>query len=155
MEWVDFSKSNSIPMKIFGKEAGALCEYEDAFNLFCCQDGNGFINRSELACVMSNLGETLKPEEIQVTTWKIHSVKMVLDKLDWGDISQLEGIWRLYVIQGIRDGQGWAFSSKVGRPKKAQGCAWSPVHRGLYYSLFPYNHSYKKLLYFIKNSSIL
>ena len=33
---------------------------------FCCQDGNGFINRSELACVMSNLGETLKPEEIQV-----------------------------------------------------------------------------------------
>ena len=27
--------------------------------------------------------------------------------------------------------------------------------RGLYYSLFPYNHSYKKLLYFIKNSSIL
>ena len=52
---------------------------------------------------------------------------MVLDKLDWGDISQLEGIWRLYVIQGIRDGQGWAFSSKVGRPKKTQGCAWSPV----------------------------
>ena len=27
--------------------------------------------------------------------------------------------------------------------------------RGLYYSLFQYNHTYKKLLHFIKNSSIL
>ena len=33
---------------------------------FCVQDGNGFINRGELACVMMNLGETLEPEEIQV-----------------------------------------------------------------------------------------
>jgi Ca2+-binding EF-hand superfamily protein len=29
-----------------------------------CQDGNGFINRQELACVMMNLGETLTGEEI-------------------------------------------------------------------------------------------
>jgi len=53
-------------------------EIREAFQVFD-GDGNGFINRSELACVMSNLGETLKPEE----------------------------------IQGIRDGQGWAFSSKA------------------------------------------
>ena len=33
---------------------------------FCLQDGNGFINRQELACVMGNLGEALTPEEIQV-----------------------------------------------------------------------------------------
>jgi Ca2+-binding EF-hand superfamily protein len=30
------------------------------------QDGNGFINRQELACVMGNLGEALTSEEIQV-----------------------------------------------------------------------------------------
>ena len=36
---------------------------------FQVQDGNGFINRSELACVMMNLGETLKPEEMQVTIY--------------------------------------------------------------------------------------
>ena len=30
--------------------------------------------------------------------------------------------------------------------------AWT---RGLYYSLLEYNHTYKKLLYFIKNSSSL
>merc|ERR1711872_1121888 len=36
----------------------------EAFQVFD-GDGNGFINRSELACVMSNLGEVLKPEEIQ------------------------------------------------------------------------------------------
>ena len=30
------------------------------------KDGNGFINRQELACVMGNLGETLTQEEIQV-----------------------------------------------------------------------------------------
>ena len=29
------------------------------------KDGNGFINRSELALVMQNLGEKLEPEEIQ------------------------------------------------------------------------------------------
>merc|ERR1711990_1280352 len=39
-------------------------EIREAFQVFD-GDGNGFINRSELACVMSNLGETLKPEEIQ------------------------------------------------------------------------------------------
>ena len=30
----------------------------------CSQDGNGFINRQELAIVMMNLGETLTGEEI-------------------------------------------------------------------------------------------
>ena len=30
------------------------------------QDGNGFINRQELAVVMSNLGEKLSTDEIQV-----------------------------------------------------------------------------------------
>ena len=30
------------------------------------QDGNGFINRLELAVVMQNLGEALEQEEIQV-----------------------------------------------------------------------------------------
>ena len=29
------------------------------------QDGNGFINRQELAVVMGNLGETLSQQEIQ------------------------------------------------------------------------------------------
>ena len=29
------------------------------------QDGNGFINRQELAVVMGNLGERLSPQEIQ------------------------------------------------------------------------------------------
>merc|ERR1712037_742159 len=33
-------------------------EIREAFQVFD-GDGNGFINRSELACVMSNLGETL------------------------------------------------------------------------------------------------
>jgi len=32
---------------------------------FNVQDGNGFINRQELACVMGNLGEALTPAEIQ------------------------------------------------------------------------------------------
>ena len=32
--------------------------------LFILQDGNGFINRQELAVVMMNLGETLTGEEI-------------------------------------------------------------------------------------------
>merc|ERR1712130_398422 len=44
-------------------------EIREAFQVFD-GDGNGFINRSELACVMSNLGETLKPEEIQ----KVHAL---------------------------------------------------------------------------------
>ena len=30
------------------------------------QDGNGFINRQELACVMGNMGEALTQAEIQV-----------------------------------------------------------------------------------------
>ena len=34
------------------------------------QDGNGFINRQELAVVMNNLGERLTQEEIQVLTNK-------------------------------------------------------------------------------------
>ena len=37
------------------------------FNIFVIgQDGNGFINRLELAVVMQNLGEQLEQEEIQV-----------------------------------------------------------------------------------------
>ena len=35
---------------------------------FIFQDGNGFINRQELACVMGNLGIELSPEDIQVVT---------------------------------------------------------------------------------------
>ena len=31
------------------------------------QDGNGFINRQELGLVMSNLGEKLTSDEIQVS----------------------------------------------------------------------------------------
>merc|ERR1712179_144769 len=40
-------------------------EIREAFQVFD-GDGNGFINRQELACVMSNLGETLSAAEIQV-----------------------------------------------------------------------------------------
>merc|ERR1711893_507360 len=39
-------------------------EIREAFQVFD-GDGNGFINRQELACVMSNLGERLTQEEIQ------------------------------------------------------------------------------------------
>merc|ERR1711872_961389 len=39
-------------------------EMREAFQVFD-GDGNGFINRQELACVMSNLGESLTPAEIQ------------------------------------------------------------------------------------------
>merc|ERR1712172_387433 len=39
-------------------------EIREAFQVFD-GDGNGYINRQELALVMSNLGLTLKPEEIQ------------------------------------------------------------------------------------------
>merc|ERR1712215_88418 len=39
-------------------------EIREAFQVFD-GDGNGFINRQELACVMSNLGESLTPAEIQ------------------------------------------------------------------------------------------
>ena len=38
----------------------------ETFFLFLLQDGNGFISRHELAVVMSNMGETLSREEIQV-----------------------------------------------------------------------------------------
>ena len=31
------------------------------------QDGNGFINRGELSCVLQNLGMPLDGDEIQVT----------------------------------------------------------------------------------------
>ena len=41
------------------------------------------------------------------------------------------------------------FSVKVGILAQGGG------GRGLYYSLLEYNHTYKKLLHFIKNSSIL
>jgi len=39
-------------------------EIREAFKVFD-GDGNGFINRQELACVMNNLGEALTPDEIQ------------------------------------------------------------------------------------------
>eukprot|EP00092_Neocalanus_flemingeri_P068445 GFUD01083663.1.p1 GENE.GFUD01083663.1~~GFUD01083663.1.p1 ORF type:complete len:150 (-),score=49.87 GFUD01083663.1:52-501(-) len=39
-------------------------EIREAFQVFD-GDGNGFINRNELACVMTNLGVALKAEEIQ------------------------------------------------------------------------------------------
>merc|ERR1712121_116473 len=39
-------------------------EIREAFQVFD-GDGNGFINRQELACVMGNLGEALTPAEIQ------------------------------------------------------------------------------------------
>merc|ERR1711864_29851 len=39
-------------------------EIREAFQVFD-GDGNGFINRQELACVMNNLGESLSPSEIQ------------------------------------------------------------------------------------------
>ena len=34
--------------------------------MYIVQDGNGYINRQELACVMMNIGEKLTLEEIQV-----------------------------------------------------------------------------------------
>ena len=40
--------------------------FYDVEDNILCQDGNGFINRQELACVMGNLGEALTPAEIQV-----------------------------------------------------------------------------------------
>eukprot|EP00092_Neocalanus_flemingeri_P001216 GFUD01001295.1.p1 GENE.GFUD01001295.1~~GFUD01001295.1.p1 ORF type:complete len:150 (+),score=55.52 GFUD01001295.1:74-523(+) len=39
-------------------------EIREAFKVFD-GDGNGYINRQELACVMGNLGEALTPAEIQ------------------------------------------------------------------------------------------
>jgi len=39
-------------------------EIRGAFQVFD-EDGNGFINRQELAAVMKNLGEQMTPEEIQ------------------------------------------------------------------------------------------
>ena len=41
----------------------------DQSKLLYHKDGNGFINRQELACVMGNLGETLTQEEIQVPSF--------------------------------------------------------------------------------------
>ena len=48
-----------------------LTAYLKFFHLFnfIYQDGNGFINRQELAVVMKNLGEQMTPEEIQVKEW--------------------------------------------------------------------------------------
>ena len=42
------------------------------------KDGNGFINRQELACVMGNLGETLTQEEIQVLIMVILMVMLIV-----------------------------------------------------------------------------
>ena len=44
---------------------GVLSQYL-APCLSLSQDGNGFINRQELACVMGNLGIELSTEEVQV-----------------------------------------------------------------------------------------
>jgi hypothetical protein len=38
---------------------------------FLLQDGNGYINRQELAMVMMNIGEKLSMEEIQVRALSI------------------------------------------------------------------------------------
>ena len=38
------------------------------------KDGNGYINRQELSVVMSNLGEKLTSEEIQVNIAVINSI---------------------------------------------------------------------------------
>ena len=42
------------------------CSIKSQLVHFHVQDGNGFINRQELAVVMGNLGESLTQEEIQV-----------------------------------------------------------------------------------------
>ena len=41
-------------------------DIREAFKVFD-GDGNGYINRQELAMVMMNIGEKLTPDEIQVT----------------------------------------------------------------------------------------
>merc|ERR1712110_869804 len=51
-------------MSLKQESENAEDEIREAFQVFD-GDGNGFINRQELACVMGNLGETLTQEEIQ------------------------------------------------------------------------------------------
>jgi len=51
-------------MSIKADSENAEDEIREAFQVFD-GDGNGFINRQELACVMGNLGEALTPAEIQ------------------------------------------------------------------------------------------
>ena len=53
---------------------------------FIYQDGNGFINRQELACVMGNLGIELSPEDIQVIALGI-SFLAKLFMLSWLQIT--------------------------------------------------------------------
>ena len=54
---------NQIP-----SSSHCYCSIKSQANFFIvhAQDGNGFINRQELAVVMGNLGESLTQEEIQV-----------------------------------------------------------------------------------------
>jgi len=68
---VDKDGTGMIDFTEFLMMMALKADYEDAedqireaFQVFD-GDGNGFINRGELACVMMNLGETLEPEEIQ------------------------------------------------------------------------------------------
>eukprot|EP00092_Neocalanus_flemingeri_P056876 GFUD01067478.1.p1 GENE.GFUD01067478.1~~GFUD01067478.1.p1 ORF type:complete len:150 (-),score=53.36 GFUD01067478.1:94-543(-) len=51
-------------MSLKSDSENAEDEIREAFQVFD-GDGNGFINRQELACVMGNLGEALTPAEIQ------------------------------------------------------------------------------------------
>merc|ERR1711997_111608 len=60
---IDFPEFLSM-MSLKQESENAEDEVREAFQVFD-GDGNGFINRQELACVMGNLGETLTQEEIQ------------------------------------------------------------------------------------------
>merc|ERR1711971_854427 len=60
---IDFPEFLSM-MSLKQESENAEDEIREAFQVFD-GDGNGFINRQELACVMGNLGETLTQEEIQ------------------------------------------------------------------------------------------
>merc|ERR1712243_23343 len=60
---LDFPEFLSM-MVLKAESENAEDEIREAFQVFD-GDGNGFINRQELACVMGNLGEALTPEEIQ------------------------------------------------------------------------------------------
>ena len=53
-----------------------LIKISDCNKIYFVQDGNGYINRQELACVMMNIGEKLTQDEIQVSnqTLQIHIV---------------------------------------------------------------------------------
>merc|ERR1719167_1976810 len=60
---LDFPEFLSM-MVLKAESENAEDEIREAFQVFD-GDGNGFINRQELACVMGNLGEALTSEEIQ------------------------------------------------------------------------------------------